>query len=306
MVRKDGGRHVMGVFGLSGSGKSTLTHAKHGGKYDVTVLHDDAYIISTEDGSSVALEPSYFDKTQDYPLTSPDNKFLITVQNCGATLDADGKLVIVTEDIRNGNGRAIKSKLWADNRVDKLADPINSIVWLMKDHSLPPVVKIENPVLASVMGATLATKRTTAEKLAEGVDKDALVFEPYANPFRTYPLSHDYEKFKALFENRGVECYIINTGHFLDKKIPKEVTIGIIESIVDGTAELKPFGNMPHMKTIDVEGFIPDFNDKEYLALLNKSMNNRINYLDSLNEFKGGRDRLPEEAKEAIKKLING
>ena len=114
MVRKDGRKHVMGVFGLSGSGKSTLTHAKHDGKYDVTILHDDAYIISSDDGSSVALEPSYFDKTQDYPLVSPDNKYLITMQNCGATIDSEGKLVPVTEDIRNGNGRAIKSKLWAE------------------------------------------------------------------------------------------------------------------------------------------------------------------------------------------------
>ena len=204
MVRKDGKKHVMGVFGLSGSGKSTLTHAKHDGKYDVTVLHDDAYIISTENGSTVAMEPSYFDKTQDYPLTSGDNKYLITMQNCGATIDADGKMVPVTEDVRNGNGRAIKSKLWAANRVDKLEEPINTIVWLMKDHSLPPVIKLEDPVLASVMGACLATKRTTAEKLLKGVDKDALVFEPYANPFRTYALSEDYNKFKALFEKKAL------------------------------------------------------------------------------------------------------
>lgn len=305
MVRKDGKKHVMGVFGLSGSGKSTLTHAKHDGKYDVTVLHDDAYIISSENGSTVALEPSYFDKTQDYPLTSPDNKFLITVQNCGATLDADGKMVIVTEDIRNGNGRAIKSKLWAANRVDKLDEPINTIVWLMKDHSLPPVIKLENPILSSVMGATLATKRTTAEKLAEGVDRDALVFEPYANPFRTYPLEQDYNKFKALFEDRGVQCFIINTGHFLDKKIPKEVTIGIIESIVDETAVFKPFGKMSAMKTIDIEGYVPDFSNPEYVDLLAKSMKNRINYLNSLLDFKGGRDHLPEEAKAAIQKLID-
>lgn len=305
MVRKDGEKHVMGVFGLSGSGKSTLTHAKHDGKYEVTVLHDDAYVISTENGSTVALEPSYFDKTQDYPLTSPDNNYLITVQNCGATLDADGKMVIVTEDIRNGNGRAIKSKLWAANRVDKMDEAINSIVWLMKDHSLPPVIKLEDPVLASVMGATLATKRTTAEKLADGVDKDALVFEPYANPFRTYPLEQDYGKFKSLFENRGVQCYIINTGHFLDKKIPKEVTIGIIESIVDETAAFKPFGKMSNIKTMDIEGFEPDFANQEYRNLLIKSMNNRVNYLDSLLDFKGGRDRLPVEAREAIQKLID-
>ena len=306
MVRKDGKKHVMGVFGLSGSGKSTLTHAKHDGKYDVTVLHDDAYIISSENGSTVALEPSYFDKTQDYPLTSDDNKFLITVQNCGATIDADGKMVIVTEDIRNGNGRAIKSKLWAANRVDKMEESINTIVWLMKDHSLPPVIKIDDPVLASVMGATLATKRTTAEKLAEGVDRDALVFEPYANPFRTYALEQDYSKFKALFDQRGVQCYIINTGHFLDKKIPKEVTIGIIESIVDETAAFKPFGKLPGVETMDIAGFEPDFGSKEYTDLLVKSMKNRINYLDSLVDFKGGRDKLPEEAKAAVQKLIDG
>lgn len=304
MVRKDGKKHVMGVFGLSGSGKSTLTHAKHDGKYDVTVLHDDAYIISSENGSTVALEPSYFDKTQDYPLTSDDNKFLITAQNCGVTIDVDGKKVLVTEDIRNGNGRAIKSKLWAPNRVDKMDEPINSIVWLMKDHTLPPVLKIEDPTLASVMGATLATKRSSAEKLAKGVDKDALVFEPYANPFRTYALVQDYEKFKYLFENRNVDCYIINTGHFLDQKIPKEVTIGIIESIVDETADFKAFGNFAGIKTIDIEGFIPDMDDEDYIELVRKSMKNRINYLESLEEFKGGRDALPTLAADAIKAVI--
>jgi phosphoenolpyruvate carboxykinase (ATP) len=303
-LKEDGEAHVLGVFGLSGSGKSTLTHAKHDGKYDVTVLHDDAYIISSENGSTVALEPSYFDKTQDYPLTSKDNKFLVTVQNCGATIDEDGKVVIVTEDVRNGNGRAIKSKLWAENRVDKMNEPINTIVWLMKDHTLPPVVKLENSVLASVMGACLATKRSTAEKLADGVDMNALVFEPYANPFRTYPLNQDYEKFKALFEERGVANYIINTGHFMDKKIPKEITIGIIEKIVDGTAEFKNFGKISAIKTMDVEGFIPDFKNKKYVNALVGGMMGRINYIDSLKRFNGGRDELPQEAKDAIEAIV--
>lgn len=304
MVRKDGTKHVMGVFGLSGSGKSTLTHAKHEGKYNVTVLHDDAYIISINNGSSVALEPSYFDKTQDYPLISEDNKYLITIQNCGATIDSEGKLVPVTEDIRNGNGRAIKSKLWASNRVDKLDESINSIVWLMKDHALPPVLKLEEPVLASVMGACLATKRTSAEKILKGVDKDALVFEPYANPFRTYALEQDYNKFKTLFEERGVACYIINTGYFLDRKIPKEITIDIIEQIVDETAEFKPFGSFKQMKTVDIEGFVPDFKDSDYVELLLNSIQNRITYLESLKTFKGGRDELPVEALNALQKLI--
>ena len=304
-VRSDGGAHVLGVFGLSGSGKSTLTHAKHDGKYDVTVLHDDAYIISTENGSTVALEPSYFDKTQDYPLTSPDNKFLLTVQNCGVTLDDQGKKVIVTEDIRNGNGRAIKSKLWAPNRVDKMNEPINTIIWLMKDYTLPPVLKIDNPVLASVMGACLATKRTSAERVAEGVDLNALVFEPYANPFRTYALAQDYEKFKSLFKDRGVTGYVLNTGHFMDKKIPKEVTIEILEAIIEERGNFKAFGNLEEFQTIDVEGFVPDFKDPAYLEALTQAMIGRINYMESLKEAKGGRDRLPEEAKEVIEVIVS-
>lgn len=303
-VKDNGEAHVLGVFGLSGSGKSTLTHAKHKGKYKVTVLHDDAYIISSENGSSVALEPSYFDKTQDYPLSSEDNKFLLTVQNCGATIDENGKVVLVTEDIRNGNGRAIKSKLWAANRVDKMDESINTIIWLMKDHTLPPVLRVENPVLASVMGACLATKRSTAEKLAEGVDINALVFEPYANPFRTYALAQDYEKFKQLFQERGVVNYIINTGFFMDKKIPKEVTIGILEHIIDDTTKFEDFGMLPEFKMMKIEGFEPDFGSQQYVDALKGGMIGRLNYLNSLKEFKGGKDQLPEEAVLAIQEIV--
>ena len=74
--------YVASFFGLSGSGKSTLTHAKHNGKYDIKVLHDDAFVISEKDGSSIALEPSYFDKTNDYPTGHPEQDFFVTVQNC--------------------------------------------------------------------------------------------------------------------------------------------------------------------------------------------------------------------------------
>ena len=296
-------KYTIGVFGLSGSGKSTLTHDKHDDKYDITILHDDAYVISTEDGSSIALEPSYFDKTQDYPTDHPANKFLVTVQNCGVTLDDEGNKVIVTEDIRNGNGRAVKSKLWAENRVNKIDEPVDSIAWLMKDGTIPPVIKINNPVLASVMGATLATKRSTAERLADGVDMNALVIEPYANPFRTYPLENDYEKFKELFANRNVECYIFNTGHFLDKKIPKEVTLKILEDIVTKKAKFKQLGNFSDIEYLEIEGFVPDMESVEYQKMWLSSIDYRKEFLINMETFKGGRDKLHQEALEVLEKL---
>lgn len=300
----DGKKFVVGVFGLSGSGKSTITHAKHDGKYDVTVLHDDAFIISTADGSSVALEPSYFDKTQDYPMVSEDNKYLLSVQNVGATVDDHGRVVLVTEDLRNGNGRAIKSKLWSPNRVDKIDEPINAIFWLMKDPALPPILKVKGPVLSSVMGAALATKRTTAERLAPGVDPDALVFESYANPFRTYPLVNDYEKFKQLFAERNVDCYVLNTGFLMEKKIPKEVTLSCIEAVVEGKADFHPWGNFSDLEIMEMEGFVPDMNDVEYKSTLLARLNDRLKFVVSRDTEKGGYDKLPKEAKQALKKLV--
>lgn len=302
---EDGSKYVAAVFGLSGSGKSTLTHAKHGGKYPaIKVLHDDAFIINAQSCASVALEPTYFDKTADYPTDCEDNKYLLTAQNCSATLDEDGKVVLVTEDIRNGNGRAIKSKLWSPNRVDKIDSPVNAIFWIMKDPTIPPVVKLKGSSLASVMGATLATKRSTAERLKEGVDPNALVVEPYANPFRTYPLVNDYEKFKTLVEDKNVDCYIINTGEFMGKKVQPKDTLGILEAIVEGKAEFKQWGPFSDIEIYDWEGFVPDLQDAVYVEQLKARMQDRLQYVTSLDELKGGYNKLPEDAAAAIRKVV--
>ena len=301
----DGRKYVASVYGLSGSGKSTLTHAKHGGKYDIKVLHDDAFIINTDTCASIALEPSYFDKTADYPTGCEDNKYLLTAQNCSATLDEDGKIQLVTEDIRNGNGRAIKSKLWSPNRVDKLDAPVNAIFWIMKDHTIPPVVKLKESALASVMGATLATKTSSAERVAAGTDLNALRIVPYANPFRTYPLANDYEKFKKLVEEKNVDCYIINTGDFMGKKVKPADTLGILETIVEEKAEFKPWGPFSDIEIMDWEGFVPDLKDPEYVGQLKARMQDRVNAVEGFATKKDGYDKLPDEALAALKKVVD-
>ncbi|MCI6653167.1 MAG: phosphoenolpyruvate carboxykinase (ATP) [Ruminococcus sp.] len=298
-------KFVASVYGLSGSGKSTLTHAKHGGKYEIKVLHDDAFIINTDTCASIALEPTYFDKTADYPAGCPDNKYLLTCQNCGATIDEDGKVQLVTEDIRNGNGRAIKSKLWSPNRVDKIDAPVNAIFWIMKDPTIPPVVKLKGASLASVMGATLATKTSTAERVKAGTDLNALRIVPYANPFRTYPLKNDYEKFKKLVEEKNVDCYIINTGDFMGKKVKPADTLGILETIVEGKAEFKPWGPFSDIEIMDWEGFEVNMDDPAYKAALKDAMQNRVDAVEGFATKKEGYDKLPDEALEAIKKVVS-
>ena len=297
----NGKSYTIGVFGLSGSGKSTLTHEKHDGRYDISVLHDDAYIINTEDLSSIALEPTYFDKMQDYPVEHPANEFLLTLQNVGVTMDEEGRKVVLAEDVRNNNGRAIKSQFWTDNRVNYVDEPVNAIVWLMKDKTLPPILKIDDPVLASTMGATLATRRSTAEKLDAHVDPNALVIEPYANPFRTYPLALDYESYKKLFSECGVECYIMNTGFFLDNKVPKEVTLDLLERLVEGTLEFKPFYKYPNLEYVEIPGFEPPFQVREYHHQLHKAFEFRYDYVEKLI---GHKNELPEEVLEVLKTLM--
>ena len=301
----DGSKYVASVFGLSGSGKSTITHAKHGGKYGVTVLHDDAFIINTDTCASVAIEPTYFDKTQDYPTGCEDNKYLLSAQNCSCTMDDNGKIQLVTEDIRNGNGRAIKSKLWSPNRVDKISEPVNSIFWIMKDPTIPPVVKLKGASLASVMGATLATKRSSAERLAAGVDPNALVVVPYANPFRTYPLVNDYEKFKKLVEEKNVDCYIINTGDFMGRKVQPKDTLGILEAIIEKKADFKPWGPFSDIEIFEWEGFVPNLEDASYVEQLKARMQDRVSFVAKLATVKEGYDKLPDDALEAIQKVVD-
>lgn len=298
---KNGESFTIGVFGLSGSGKSTLTHEKHNGRYNISILHDDAYIINTNDLSSIAMEPTYFDKMQDYPVEHPANKYLLTLQNVGVTLDENGNKVVLAEDVRNNNGRAIKSQFWTDNRVNHVDEPVNAIVWLMKDKTLPPILKIDDPVLASTMGATLATRRSTAEKLDANVDPNALVIEPYANPFRTYPLVCDYESYKKLFKECGVDCYIMNTGFFLEKKIPKEVTLDLLERLVEGNLQFEPFGAYENLSYVEVPGFEPPFDVREYHHQLHQAFEFRSEYVEKL---KDGKNELPHEVLDVLKTLM--
>ena len=310
---KDGSKFVASVYGLSGSGKSTLTHAKHGGKYEIKVLHDDAFIINTDTCASVALEPTYFDKTADYPTGCPDNEYLLSAQNCSCTMDSEGRIQLVTEDIRNGNGRAIKSKLWSPNRVDKIDAPVNAIFWIMKDPTIPPVVKLKGAALASVMGATLATKTSTAERVAAGTDLNAIRIVPSANPFRTYPLVNDYDKFKKLVEEKNVACYIVNTGDFMGEKVKPADTLGILETIVEGKAQFTqwgPFEDIEIMNTWDgqTEGFKnfnADLGDADYKAQLKSAMETRVKAVEDFATKKEGYDKLPDEALAALKKLVD-
>ena len=295
---------VFAFYGLSGSGKSTLTHATHGGRYDITVLHDDAFIISRDDGASVALEPSYFDKTHDYPSGTHETKYMMTVMNCAVTLNEKGQKVLVTEDLRNGNGRTIKSRYTSKNRVDVEKNPITALFWIMKDGSLPPILKIDDPILAATMGLTLATKRTSAENLPEGFDLNTLVIEPFADPFRAYPLAGDYVDFKALFTKRHAACYVLNTDAFMGKDIPKELTMSLLERLADDQDAWQPFGSIKGLSYMPLPGFDVRFDDQAYRETLAQRFQDRLNWLNAYDKSHPTQT-LPSEAGQMLDDIIH-
>lgn len=300
---KDKQDKVFAFYGLSGSGKSTLTHAKHAGKFDdITILHDDAFIIDRKNGSSIALEPAYFDKTSDYLPGSKEMEYFTTVMNVGVTQDMQGKKTLVTDDLRNGNGRTIKSRYSAKNRVDREQAPLDSIFWIMKDDSLPPVVKLSDPVIAATFGLTLATKRSTAENVI-GESRDKLVIEPFANPFRVYPLTEDYHDFKELFEKQQANCYIINTDSYNGKNIDKDTTLGILEAIANENAEWTKFGALPQMSYLSIPGYEVDLNDATYAKKLRQRLQDRLVWVNNYTKTHP-KEELPVEITKKLEELI--
>lgn len=300
---KDKQDKVFAFYGLSGSGKSTLTHAKHAGKFDdITILHDDAFIIDRKNGSSIALEPAYFDKTSDYLSGSKEMEYFTTVMNVGVTQDMQGKKILVTDDLRNGNGRTIKSRYSAKNRVDREQAPLDSIFWIMKDDSLPPIVKLSDPVIAATFGLTLATKRSTAENVV-GESRNKLVIEPFANPFRVYPLTEDYQDFKELFEKQQANCYIINTDSYNGKNIDKDTTLGILEAIANETDDWTEFGALPQMSYLSIPGYEVDLNDATYAKKLRQRLQDRLDWVNNYTKTHP-QEELPVEITTKLEELI--
>jgi len=240
-IREDtynGKRRITANFGLSGSGKSALTNRKGG-----VIIHDDAFVIDLDSNRSIALEPNLFDKT-DRGWTE---EMTFSFMNVGV-VEINGKKFPLLNDVRNANGRCIKSRDVLGTVADKTGKP-DAVVWLMKDSTLPPIVRLDNEMLAVAMGATLMTKRTAAENVpAEEMRK--LVFEPFANPFRCHYLSTDCELFLKLFKS-GTACYVFNTGGYWRNSdtdlvdVPKDLSLRLQQAIVADEIEFEPWKILP-------------------------------------------------------------
>lgn len=202
-------------FGLSGSGKSSHTNSLNNGNTlpegaKTTIQHDDAFVVFPKDKVCYVLEPTLFDKMDQRGVDHPEWEYVISSQNC-SIFNHNGKTIPVGQDLKNPNSRAMLDRDLLKSFSDSTGFP-NAICWLMKDSTLPPIIKFDDLYLGIAMGATLMTKRTAAENVSRE-EMMKLVFEPFANPFRVYELWRDCEAFKQLVE-AGTEVYAFNSGGF--------------------------------------------------------------------------------------------
>ena len=116
---------------------------------------------------------------------------------------------------------------------------------------------------------------------------------------------NDYEKFKKLVAEKNVDCYIINTGDFMGKKVQPKDTLGILEAIVEKKADFKPWGPFTDIEIFEWEGFVPDLNDKDYVDQMKARMTDRLNNVKELDTKEGGFNKLPADASEAIQKVVD-
>lgn len=284
------GKRSVAFFGLSGTGKSSHTNSiDNEGTlpkgFTKVVLHDDAFQIDIKNKLCRVWEPTLFDKTDSRPLGHPDWNYFISVMNHGQVM-VDGKNLPIGQDLRNGNGRALLDRDLLGKWVNRCAFP-EIMVWLMKDTCLPPILRFTNNNLAVAMGAALMTKRNVAENVSEEELKK-LVFVPFANPFRVYPLWKDVEAFLDVFDN-GATGYAFNSMGFWNtgpeevQAIPLKTSITLQTAILTDKLQWEDWKLLPgsQIPTKDsVDALLPGFYDTYYTD----NVRNRADYIKTLGD----------------------
>ncbi|MFH1135670.1 MAG: phosphoenolpyruvate carboxykinase (ATP) [Pseudomonadota bacterium] len=295
------GKQVIAFYGLSGSGKSSHTNSLDNDGtlpqgFKRRIAHDDAFQIDYKKRTCYVWEPSLFDKTDARELDHPDWNHCISTQNM-LVCDVGGKILPYGQDVRNKNGRAIFTRELLGEVTNTIGFP-SFIGWLMKDVTLPPLLKVTDISLAVAMGATLMTKRTAAENVsAEEMRK--LVFMPFANPFRVYPLYEDCLGYEEVFKS-GCECFVWSGGgagmwdesDAKTRPTPLKTSLTLQTALLCGTLEFEDWDLVPGTQIpsrASVEKILPGYYDKydpktvknrdDYLTTLKDRFQQRIDFL---------------------------
>jgi phosphoenolpyruvate carboxykinase (ATP) len=253
------------TIGLSGSGKSTLGNDAHQGFLDPAlgersrIGNDDALIILYQPNDpqhgTIGLEDSCYNKSNDY---TPGSIYINTVQSAENVMcyrDEHGKLSIIHQDVLCGNGRVQTARHLlpgADHQLDTPSPDF--IALLMKDETLPPILRITNPQLMVSMYMCLTTRSSSAENIPIA-QMNQLRMVPGANPFNTWGMEREAEALEKLLQHIGCQGIVLNTGSFFinqelhlqgkHRKITKEISLAMYPLLARNKIRWEPWSFFP-------------------------------------------------------------
>ncbi|MEW6218501.1 MAG: phosphoenolpyruvate carboxykinase (ATP) [Thermodesulfobacteriota bacterium] len=271
------------IIALSGSGKSSLSRRAR------TIAHDDAFVVSTVTGKVIVLEPTFFNKTDGDVMGDETTQRGLIFYNMGVVETPQG-LDVLPGDRLVANGRVIQER--PANAVAGY-DRVDIVSLVMKDDTLPPITRIDDPALFVSFGASLMTRRTLAESLRRVEDQYKLVIEPFAQPFRSWRLNTECRMFQLFLELFRPMTVILNTGDFMGEDIPLELSRdSILPALAEGKLELSPWRIIPGgMMSLVKRGglgsrydrsFRPSLDDAGYVARFVSRMQTRIDFLSEV------------------------
>ena len=78
------------------------------------------------------------------------------------------------------------------------------------------------------------------------------------NQYETQAMTEQFERagFEIVGEDEAADCYIINTGDFYGKDVTKDITLGVLEAIVEKRADFKQWGPFEDIEIFEWEGFV--------------------------------------------------
>lgn len=263
------------TIGLSGSGKSTIGNDPHVAHLSqekgehVHIGNDDALLILQNPSDPLAgtlgLEYGCYNKSNDY---TPDSFYIRTVQsaeNVMVARDEHYRLFLIHQDVLSGNGRVQTARHLLPGAGDEINVPWpDYISLLMKDETLPPLLRVQDPSLVVSMFMSLATKSSSAENIP--VDQmNKLKMVPGANPFNTWGMQQEAEALERTLQNIRCHGLVMNTGGFfinrqnndrsITRKVTKEVSLAIYPKLAQRKVSWMPWTHFPGMEVPHPDSF---------------------------------------------------
>lgn len=223
------------LFGLSATGKTTLTchhhwlNEKNGEK--VSIRQDDVVFL-WPDGSCTGTENNFYMKTENldkrmepllYKAVTSKNAIMENVK-----VNKNGKIDFHDASITS-NGRAVVMRKELGHYWDQSIDlkKVNMIIFITRRNTVvTPIAKLNAEQAAAffMLGESIETSAGDPEHAGKSIRVVG------TNPFIIGPEYEEGNRFYEIIKKNKIDCYLLNTGHFGQKKNQGGIKISIHDS----------------------------------------------------------------------------